>query len=60
MKFDGKDIKKDRDLPRIVAGTKAGKSVELEIWRANKIKKLRVKLGELESYEEKGQAKVKN
>ena len=60
LKFDGKDIKKDRDLPRIVAGTKAGKSVELEIWRANKIKKLRVKLGELESYEEKGQAKVKN
>ena len=48
LKFDGKDIKKDRDLPRIVAGTKAGKSVELEIWRANKIKKLRVKLGELE------------
>ena len=60
LKFDGKDIKKDRDLPRIVAGTKAGKSVELEIWRANKIKKLRVKLGELESYEEKGQAKLKN
>ena len=60
LKFDGKDIKKDRDLPRIVAATNAGKAVELEIWRSNKIKKLRVKLGELESYEEKGQAKLQN
>ena len=60
LKFDGKDIKKDRDLPRIVAATNAGKAVELEIWRSSKIKKLRVKLGELESYEEKGQAKLQN
>ena len=60
LTFDGKNIKRDRDLPRIVAATKAGKSVELEIWRANKIRKLRVKLGELETFEEKYQAEVQN
>ena len=54
LKFDGKDIKKDRDLPRVVAATKAGKTVQLEIWRGNKKINLRVKLGELESFEKKG------
>ena len=53
LKFDGKDIKKDRDLPRVVATTKVGKNVELEIWRANRIIKLKVKLGELETFEKK-------
>ncbi len=60
LTFDGKNIKRDRDLPRIVAATKAGKIVELEIWRANKIRKLRVKLGELETFEEKYQAELQN
>ena len=53
LKFDGKDIKKDRDLPRIVAATKVGKNVQLEIWRANRVINLRVVLGELESFENK-------
>ena len=56
LKFDGKDIKKDRDLPRVVATTKVGKNVELEIWRANRIVKLKVKLGELETFEKKAKA----
>ena len=59
MKFDGKDIKKDRDLPRIVAATKVGKNVEIEIWRANRIMNLKVKLGELESFENKTKAEIK-
>ena len=58
LKFDGKDIKKDRDLPRIVVATKVGKNVQLEIWRANRIINLKVKLGELESFEKKKKAKI--
>ena len=58
LNFDGKEIKKDRDLPRVVAGTRAGKNIELEIWRANKIINLKVKLGELESFEKKSKAKL--
>ena len=58
LKFDGKDIKKDRDLPRVVAATRAGKNIELEIWRANRIINLKVKLGELETFEKKSKAKI--
>ena len=59
LKFDEKIIKKDRDLPRIVAVTKAGKNVRLEIWRSNKTINLKVKLGELESFEKKDKAEFK-
>ena len=59
LKFDGTDIKKDRDLPRVVASTKVGKNVELEIWRGNKIIKLKVKLGELETFEKINKAETK-
>ena len=59
LKFDEKIIKKDRDLPRIVAVTKAGKNVGLEIWRSNKTINLKVKLGELESFEKKDKAEFK-
>ena len=58
LKFDEKDIKKDRDLPRIVVASKVGKNVQLEIWRANRIINLKVKLGELESFEKKKKAKI--
>ena len=58
LKFDEKDIKKDRDLPRIVVATKVGKNVQLEIWRANRIINLKVKLGELESFEKKKKAAI--
>ena len=58
LKFDGKYIKKDRDLPRVVAATRAGKNIELEIWRVNRIINLKVKLGELESFEKKSKAKI--
>jgi len=59
LKFDGKDIKKDRDLPRVVASTKVGKNVQLEIWRNNRIVNLKVKLGELEKFENKTRADLK-
>ena len=59
LKFDGKEIKKDRDLPRVVAATKVGKNIELELWRNNKIVKLKVKLGELEAFENKNNNSIK-
>tara|TARA_Y100000590_G_scaffold356622_1_gene410946 strand:- start:12570 stop:14042 length:1473 start_codon:yes stop_codon:yes gene_type:complete len=58
LKFDEKDIKKDRDLPKIVAATKVGKNVSLEIWRTNRIINLKVRLGELETFEKKNKASI--
>ena len=48
VKFDGKDIKEMRDLPRIVADTPVGKDVEVIIVRKGKEEKKTVKLGRLE------------
>ena len=51
LKFDGKEIKKSRELPRYVAATKVGKRVKLDVWRSNRIINLYVILGELETFE---------
>jgi serine protease Do len=48
VKFDGKDIKEMRDLPKIVAETPVGKDVEVTIIRKGKEEKRTVKLGRLE------------
>ncbi len=48
VKFDGKDIKEMRDLPKIVAETPVGKNVEVTIIRKGKEEKKSVKLGRLE------------
>ena len=48
VKFDGKDIKEMRDLPRIVADTPVGRDVEVIIVRKGKEEKKTVKLGRLE------------
>ena len=48
VKFDGKDIKEMRDLPRVVADTPVGKEVEVVIVRKGKEDKKMVKLGRLE------------
>jgi serine protease Do len=48
VKFDGKDIKEMRDLPRIVADTPVGRDVEVVIVRKGKEEKKTVKLGRLE------------
>jgi len=52
LKFDGTKIDTMRTLPKIVANTKVGKSVQLEIWRNKKLIKKRLTLGRLESSEE--------
>ena len=54
VKFDGKDIKEMRDLPKIVADTPVGKDVEVIVIRKGKEEKKTVKLGRLE--DEKKQA----
>jgi serine protease Do len=48
IKFDGKDIKEMRDLPRIVADTPVGRDVEVVIVRKGKEEKKTVKLGRLD------------
>ncbi len=52
LEFDGKEIETMRKLPKVVAGTKVGKSVELKIWRNKKLISKRLTLGRLESSSE--------
>jgi serine protease Do len=51
VKFDGKDIKEMRDLPKIVAETPVGKDVEVVVIRKGQEEKKAVKLGRLEDGE---------
>src|SRR5689334_6923448 len=48
VRFDGKDVKEMRDLPRIVADTPVGKDVDVVVIRKGKEEKKSVKLGRLE------------
>ena len=52
LEFDGKKIDTMRTLPKIVANTKVGKSVQLKIWRNKKLITKRLTLGRLESSNE--------
>ena len=51
IKFDGKEIKEMKDLPRIVADTPVGKEVDVVIVRKGKEESHTVKLGRLEDGE---------
>ena len=51
IKFDGKDIKEMRDLPRVVADTTVGKAVEVVIIRKGQQETKTVTLGRLEDGE---------
>jgi serine protease Do len=51
LKFDGKDVKDMRDLPRIVAATPIGKEVEVIVMHQGKEETKRVTLGRLEDTE---------
>ena len=51
VKFDGKDIKESRDLPRLVASMPVGKSVEVVVVRDGKEVTKTVTLGRLEDGE---------
>ncbi len=56
LKFNNKDVSEMRKLPRIVAETEVGESAPVEVWRKGKVKKLKVKVGELEVAEKNGTA----
>lgn len=47
LKFDGKTVDSSVDLPRIVAATRPGSKVAVQLWRKGKIKEVRVTVGEL-------------
>jgi len=59
VRFDGKDIKEMRDLPRIVADTPVGKEVEVVVVRKGKEETKTVKLGRLEDNDKPVKASVK-
>ena len=59
LSFDGKKIDTMRTLPKVVANTKVGKSVQLKIWRNKKLITKRLTLGRLESSEEFKEKKSK-
>lgn len=52
LSFDGKPISEMRFLPRMVAETKIGKEVKLDVWRDGRKKMLHITLGELEEDEQ--------
>ena len=59
LEFDGKKIDTMRTLPKVVANTKVGKSVEIKVWRNKKSISKRLILGRLESSEEFKEKKTK-
>ena len=59
LEFDGKKIDTMRTLPKVVANTKVGKSVQLKVWRNKKLTTKRLTLGRLESSEEFKEKKSK-
>jgi serine protease Do len=58
VKFDGKDVKEMRDLPRIVADTPVGKDVQVVIIRKGQEETKTVKLGRLEDTDKQQAAAV--
>ncbi len=55
-KFDGRDVKESRDLPRIVASTPVGKAVDVTVVRKGQELTKQVTLGRLEDGERAQQA----
>lgn len=57
LRFDGKEVKDSRDLPRIVANTPVGKSVDVQIFRKGKEETKKVTLARLEDGERQASAR---
>lgn len=47
LKFDGKPVNASADLPRMVAATKPGSKVQMQVWRNGAVKELTVTVDEL-------------
>ncbi len=52
LSFDGRPVDESRRLPRIVAETEVGKTVNVVVWRDGGEKTVRVTLGELEKFDQ--------
>ncbi len=52
VEFDGREVGDMRKLPRIVADTEVGKTVDVILWRNNEKMTLQVTVGELDAEEE--------
>lgn len=52
LNFAGQDVSEMRELPRIVAETEVGKTVNVKVWRDGKPVDVTAKLGELEAAEQ--------
>jgi len=47
LEFDGKAVEASADLPRIVAGTRPGSEVTMQVWRKGAARTLKVTVGEM-------------
>jgi serine protease Do len=47
QKFDGRDIERSSDLPRIVGNTKPGSQVAMAVWRRGAVRSLNIAVGEM-------------
>ncbi|MBK9160587.1 MAG: DegQ family serine endoprotease [Nitrosomonadales bacterium] len=47
LKFDGKPVDSSSDLPRMVAATKPGSKVSIDLWRKGASRKVTVEIGEM-------------
>tara|TARA_B100000686_G_scaffold242396_1_gene251105 strand:- start:2381 stop:3769 length:1389 start_codon:yes stop_codon:yes gene_type:complete len=52
IEFDGKRINEMRELPKIVAETEVGKTVDVKVWRNKREVVKKIKLGRLETSED--------
>jgi len=57
LKFDGKVVAKSADLPRIVAATKPGNKVTVQLWRKGAVLEVPLVVGEIQDNTEKIAAK---
>ncbi|QDC43249.1 DegQ family serine endoprotease [Methylophilus medardicus] len=49
VKFNGQAIDRSSDLPPMVASVKPGSTVSIEVWRSKKLKKLTVRIDEMQT-----------
>ena len=60
LEFDGREVEEMRRLPRIVADTEVGRTVEVEVWRDNESLTKEVTLGALSEGEQRLAARSTN
>jgi len=58
LRFDDKPVEEMRELPRLVAETKVGSTVPVEVWRDGNKVGVNVTLGELEQFEQEAAAET--